>query len=96
MDLHGKQTLHLLIRELSKIDGIEWIRLLYCYPEEIYDELIEEIRENDKVCKYLDLPIQHVSNNVLKRMARRTTKEEIKAKIEKLRNRVDNIVLRTH
>lgn len=95
MDLHGKQTLHLLIRELSKIEGIEWIRLLYCYPEEIYDELIEEIRENDKVCKYLDLPIQHVSNNVLKRMARRTTKEEIIAKIEKLRSRVDNIVLRT-
>lgn len=95
MDLHNKQTLHLLIREISKIEGIEWIRLLYCYPEEIYDELIEEIRENDKVCKYLDLPIQHISNNVLKRMGRRTTKEEIISKIEKLRERVDNIVLRT-
>lgn len=95
MDLHNKQTLHLLIREISKIEGIEWIRLLYCYPEEIYDELIEEIRENDKVCKYLDLPIQHISNNVLKRMGRRTTKEEIVSKIEKLRDRVDNIVLRT-
>ncbi|MGL5615726.1 MAG: 30S ribosomal protein S12 methylthiotransferase RimO [Sarcina sp.] len=95
MDINGKQTLHLLLRELSKIEGIQWIRLLYCYPEEIYDELIEEIKVNDKVCKYLDLPIQHISNNVLKRMGRKTTKEEIISKIEKLRAAVDNIVLRT-
>lgn len=94
-DIDNKQTLHLLLREISKIEGIEWIRLLYCYPEEIYDELIEEIRENEKVCNYLDLPIQHISNNVLKRMGRRTTKEEIIGKINKLRDRVPGITLRT-
>lgn len=94
-DIDNKQTLHLLLREISKIEGIEWIRLLYCYPEEIYDELIEEIRANEKVCNYLDLPIQHISNNVLKRMGRRTTKEEIIGKINKLRDRVPGITLRT-
>lgn len=94
-DIDNKQTLHLLLRDISAIEGIEWIRLLYCYPEEIYDELIEEIRVNDKVCNYLDLPIQHISNNVLKKMGRRTTKEEIIGKINKLRDRVEGITLRT-
>ena len=95
IDIYGEKTLHLLLRELSEIDGIEWIRILYCYPEAIYDKLIEEIKVNDKVCKYLDLPIQHISNNVLKRMGRKTTKEEIIDKIEKLRSNVSNIILRT-
>lgn len=95
IDIYGEKTLHLLLRELSEIDGIEWIRILYCYPEAIYDKLIEEIKVNDKVCKYLDLPIQHISNNVLKRMGRKTTKEEIIDKIEKLRSNVSNITLRT-
>ena len=94
-DLYGQQTLHILLRELGKIDGIEWIRLLYCYPEELYDELIEEIANNKKVVKYLDLPIQHISNNVLKRMARKTTKEAITNMIKLLRGRVPEIVLRT-
>ena len=94
-DLYGKQELHTLLRELSKVEGIEWIRLLYCYPEEIYSELIEELANNDKVVKYLDLPIQHISNNILKRMARKTTKEAIIDKIETLRREVKDIVLRT-
>ena len=94
-DLYGGQKLHELLRELSKVEGIEWIRLLYCYPEEIYDELIDEIANNNKVVKYLDLPIQHISNNILKLMGRKTTKEDIINKIDKLRDRVPGIVLRT-
>ena len=69
-DLYGKKSLHILLHKLSKIDGIKWIRVLYCYPEEIYDDLIEEMKNNDKVLKYLDLPIQHISNNILKLMGR--------------------------
>ena len=76
-DLFGKKSLHILLREISKIEGIEWIRVLYCYPEEIYDELIEEIATNDKVVKYLDLPIQHISSKILKLMGRKTTREDI-------------------
>ena len=87
--------LHDLVRKISLIDGVEWIRLLYCYPEEITDELIEEIANNDKVVKYLDLPIQHISSKVLKQMGRRTNKETIIDKIETLRNKVPNIALRT-
>lgn len=94
-DLEGKQTLHILLQELAKIEGIEWLRLLYAYPEEIYDELIDEMANNKKVAKYLDLPIQHISNNILKRMARKTTKEDIINKINLLREKVDGIVLRT-
>lgn len=77
------------------IDGVEWIRLLYCYPEEITDELIEEIASNDKVVKYLDLPIQHISSKVLKQMGRRTNKETIIEKINTLRSKVPGITLRT-
>ena len=95
IDIYGEKKLHLVLRELAKIEGIEWIRVLYCYPEAIYDELIKEISVNDKVCNYLDLPIQHISNNVLKRMGRKTTKEEIIGKINDLRKNVPNIVLRT-
>ncbi len=94
-DIYGKKSLHILLKELSKIEGVKWIRVLYCYPEEIYDELIEEIAANDKVVKYLDLPIQHISNNILKLMGRKTTKEDIINKIDKLRDRVPGIALRT-
>ena len=95
VDIYGKRMLHDLIAKISKIEGVEWIRLLYCYPEEITDELIEEIANNKKVVKYLDLPIQHISSSVLKQMGRRTNKENIISKIETLRNKVPNIALRT-
>jgi ribosomal protein S12 methylthiotransferase len=95
IDLYEENRLHILLNELSKIEGIEWIRLLYCYPEEIYDELIDEIASNPKVCKYIDLPIQHISDNILKAMGRKTTKEAIINKIELLREKVKDITLRT-
>ena len=94
-DIYGKRMLHDLVRKISLIEGVQWIRLLYCYPEEITDELIEEIANNDKVVKYLDLPIQYISSSVLKQMGRRTNKENIISKIETLRNKVPNIALRT-
>ncbi len=95
IDLYGKKSLHRLLRELCKIKGIRWIRILYCYPEEIYEELIETIKEEEKICHYLDLPIQHASNHILKRMGRRTTKEQLIQIIEKLRKEIPDIVLRT-
>jgi ribosomal protein S12 methylthiotransferase len=95
MDLYGKYRIAELLDELSKIEGVEWIRLQYSYPDEFNDDLINIIATNDKVCKYLDIPIQHASNAVLKRMGRRTTKEEIKDLVTKLRNTVPNIALRT-
>lgn len=95
MDKFNEKRLHLLIREISKIEKIEWIRLLYCYPEEITEELIEEMATNDKVVKYLDLPIQHISSRILKLMARRTNKEAIIKIIEKLREKMPQISLRT-
>lgn len=94
-DIYGKKNLHVLLQELSKVEGIEWIRVLYCYPEEIYDELIDEIARNEKVVKYLDLPIQHISNKILKLMGRKTTKEDIIDKINVLREKVNGITLRT-
>jgi ribosomal protein S12 methylthiotransferase len=94
-DIYGKKSLHLLIKELSKLEGIKWIRVLYCYPEEIYDELIDEIACNDKVAKYLDLPIQHISDKILKLMGRKTSKQDIIDKIKKLREKISGIVLRT-
>ena len=95
VDIYGKRMLHDLISKISKIEGVEWIRLLYCYPEEITDELIEEIAKNEKVVKYLDLPIQHISSSVLKKMGRRTDKEAIISKIDTLRSKVPGIALRT-
>ena len=95
VDLYGKKSLHLLVRELCKISGLRWIRLLYCYPEEIYDELIETVRDEEKVCHYLDLPIQHASDAVLKRMGRRTTQADLKEIIAKIRKEIPDIVLRT-
>lgn len=94
-DLYGEKSLHKLLRELCKISGIQWIRILYCYPEEIYDELIQTIREENKVCHYLDLPIQHASDAVLKRMGRRTSKAQLVEIIEKLRKEIPDISLRT-
>jgi ribosomal protein S12 methylthiotransferase len=95
VDLYGKKSLHLLLEELCKISGLYWIRILYCYPEEIYDELIDVIRDEPKICHYLDLPIQHASDAVLKRMGRRTTKEDLIAIVEKLRKEIPDIALRT-
>ncbi|MBQ6887614.1 MAG: 30S ribosomal protein S12 methylthiotransferase RimO [Lachnospiraceae bacterium] len=94
-DLYGKKSLPKLLHELAKIPGIYWIRILYCYPEEIDDELIEAIKNEEKVCHYLDLPIQHASDNILKRMGRRTNQEELRAIIEKLRKEIPDICLRT-
>lgn len=95
MDIYKENKLHELISEISKVSGVKWIRLLYCYPEEITDELIEEMANNDKVVKYLDLPIQHISNNILRKMARRTNKETIVGIIEKLRKKIPGIAVRT-
>ncbi|SHI70898.1 SSU ribosomal protein S12P methylthiotransferase [Clostridium amylolyticum] len=95
MDLYGAKHLHSLIKDISKIPGVEWIRLLYCYPEELYDELIQEIASNKKVCNYLDLPIQHISNDVLKLMGRKTSKESILNIINTLRKNIPDIKLRT-
>ncbi|HJC37874.1 MAG TPA: 30S ribosomal protein S12 methylthiotransferase RimO [Candidatus Mediterraneibacter faecigallinarum] len=94
-DLYGEKSLHRLVRELCRIKGIRWIRILYCYPEEITDDLIQVMKEEQKVCHYLDLPIQHASDAVLKRMGRRTTKQELIDIIEKLRREIPDICLRT-
>ena len=94
-DIYGEKSLHKLLRELCKIAGIQWIRILYCYPEEIYDELIQTIKEENKVCHYLDLPIQHASDAVLKRMGRRTSKAQLVEIIEKLRKEIPDISRRT-
>ena len=95
VDIYGKKTLPKLLKVLAKIEGIEWIRILYCYPEEITDELIDVIASEDKVCKYLDIPIQHASDNILRRMARRTTYDDLVNIIGRLRNNIPDITLRT-
>ena len=94
-DLYGEKSLHRLLRELCKISGLRWIRILYCYPEEIYDDLIQTIKEEPKICNYLDLPIQHASDGILKRMGRRTSKQELVDIIGKLRSEIPDICLRT-
>ena len=94
-DIYGEKKLHILLKELAKIQGIEWIRVLYCYPEEIYEELVDEIASNKKVVKYLDLPIQHISSKILKRMGRKTNKEDIMEKIDLIRSKIKGINLRT-
>ncbi len=94
-DLYGEKSLPKLLHELCRIDGLYWIRILYCYPEEITDELIETIRTEEKVCHYLDIPIQHASDNILKRMGRRTNQQELRDMIAKLRERIPDICLRT-
>lgn len=95
VDLYGEKRLPELLRKLSEIEDLEWIRLLYCYPEEITKELIAEMKDNPKVCHYIDMPLQHCENDVLRRMGRRTTKEEIKQTIEYIRSEIPDIVLRT-
>ncbi len=95
VDLYGEKTLPKLLRELAKIPGLVWIRIQYCYPEEITDELIQTIREEMKVCSYLDMPIQHASDSILKRMGRRTTESAIRDMIAKLRREIPDLALRT-
>ncbi len=95
VDLYGEKSLHKLLDELNKIPGIQWIRILYCYPEEIYGELVQSIKRNKKVCHYLDMPIQHINDGLLKRMGRRTTKEELRQKIAYLKEEIPDITLRT-
>ncbi|MCC8015290.1 MAG: 30S ribosomal protein S12 methylthiotransferase RimO [Eubacterium sp.] len=94
-DIYGESRLHVLIKRLSEIEGIEWIRILYAYPENITDSLILEMAQNPKVCHYLDMPIQHASDTVLKKMGRRSRKEELKEVIKKLRGAMPDICLRT-
>lgn len=94
-DLYKENKLHVLLEELSNIDQIEWIRLLYCYPEELYPELIDEMASNKKIVKYIDLPIQHISSRILKLMGRKVTREDIIEKIEYLREHIPSINIRT-
>ena len=94
-DLYGEKSLHILLEKLCRIPGLRWIRILYCYPEEIYPELVETIRREEKICHYLDLPIQHASDEVLRRMGRRTSKEDLISIVEMLRREIPDIVLRT-
>lgn len=94
-DIYGEKSLHKLLRELCKISGIQWIRVLYCYPEEIDDNLIQVMKEEKKVCNYLDLPIQHASDHILKRMGRRTSRQQLIDLVEKLRKEIPDITLRT-
>ena len=95
VDLYGKKMLHALLRELCRIDGFLWIRLLYCYPEEIYPELIDVMAEEPKICHYIDMPIQHINDTVLKRMNRRTNGADIRRIIGELRSRIPDIAIRT-
>lgn len=94
-DIYGEKSLPKLLHELAAVPGIQWIRIQYCYPEEITDELIEAIRTEEKVCHYLDIPIQHASNRILKRMGRRTNREEVMERIARLRREIPDIALRT-
>ncbi len=95
MDIYGEKSLHKLLKNLCKINGIQFIRLLYCYPEEIYDELIQTVKEEKKICNYIDMPIQHCNDRILKKMGRRTSKQEIKEIINKLRQEIPDIIIRT-
>lgn len=95
LDLYGEKVLHKLLHRISKIEGIQWIRILYAYVEELTDDIIGEIKSNDKVCKYLDIPIQHISDNVLKNMRRKGRRRLIENNIEKLRIAIPDIILRT-
>ena len=94
-DLYGKKSLHILLEKLCRIEGLVWIRLLYCYPEEIYPELVDTIARESKICHYLDLPIQHCSDSILKRMGRKTTKADLERIITEIRERIPDMVIRT-
>lgn len=95
IDIYGKPKLAELLKKLCKIDGIKWIRFLYAYPETIDDKLIKVVKKNEKICKYFDIPIQHISNPILKKMNRRTSKEDVTKIIEKIRKEVPDVTLRT-
>ena len=95
VDLYGEKSLHKLLDALNEIPGLFWIRIMYCYPEEIYEELIDAIARNEKVCHYLDLPIQHANDTMLKRMGRRTSNADLVRIITHLRERIPDITLRT-
>ena len=95
VDLYGKKSLPQLLKKLCRIPGIQWIRIQYCYPEEITDELIETIRDEEKICHYLDIPIQHASDRILKRMNRRTSQAQLREMIGRLRREIPDIALRT-
>ena len=95
LDIYGEKKLPHLLRELSKIEDIRWIRFLYTYPEDITDELVQEVKNNDKVCSYFDIPIQHASNRILKLMNRSTDKEEISDKINLIRSNINDAIIRT-
>ena len=95
VDLYGETKLAELLQKISEIQGIEWIRFLYSYPEGITDELIDTVKNNDKICKYFDIPIQHISNDILKKMNRKTSKENIVNLINKIRTKIPNVILRT-
>ena len=94
-DLYGEKSLHILLKKLCEISGIRWIRILYCYPEEITDDLIRVMKEEPKICHYLDIPIQHASDPILKRMGRRTSKQELIDIVGRLRKEIPDICLRT-
>lgn len=95
VDIYGKECLADLLHEISKIDGIKWIRFLYAYPESITDELIQEVKNNPKICKYFDIPLQHFSNNMLRKMARKTKSEDIRKLITKIRTEIPEVIIRT-
>ena len=95
IDIYGESKLAELLQELSKIKGIKWIRFLYTYPESITDELIKVVKENDKICKYFDIPIQHISNSVLKRMNRKSDGNSIRNTIAKIRKEIPGVIIRT-
>jgi ribosomal protein S12 methylthiotransferase len=95
LDIYGKPRLADLLKKLCKIDGIKWIRFLYAYPETIDDKLIKVVKKNDKICKYFDIPIQHISDTVLKRMNRRSNSESIEVLIKKLRDKIPGVIIRT-
>ena len=95
VDIYGKPRLAEILHKISQVKGVEWVRFLYSYPETITDELIEEVKNNKKICKYFDIPIQHISNKILKKMNRDTTSESIKALIERLRKEIPDVIIRT-
>lgn len=95
LDIYGEKRLHVLLKKLAGIPGIEWVRVEYCYPEELYQELIDTIREEEKICRYLDIPIQHASDPVLKKMGRRTSQADLKRIIAWLRQEIPDVALRT-
>ena len=95
LDLYGQKSLHTLMKRLCAVEGIAWIRLLYAYPEEIYPDLIEVMAEEPKICHYIDMPIQHINDDILRRMNRRTNRASIEAMIRRVRERIPDMVLRT-